>query len=1300
MLSFLLFTHSGNQLILKTVKAFESRLSIELIEGSLLFSPRFKNMSWLDGETEIRVSALDYQFDWSCLVDKLCLKSVNIDDIQVKISEPQEAEQSQEVTNNKPLEINLPIELIIEAFNVSNVNFEMGEFAVTLKQLSLHANAQQKDISLATQIEGLLITLAPSNVATTTPKKTHSSSKKRRDFTIESLPAILTSEMLPTIKLPINLNVEPILLTNVTIKQNKQTLFSLNQLQTAFSFKDTQLTISQFSLDLPETTLNLTATLNFIDDYPLQLHIDGHVKKIKQLQPENLLTDLNYQFSSQGSLSSLTSELILSNKIDLQFNSHLDLFAENLPHTISLNWQNIGWPLTGEKQYSAKKGRFSSQGSLLNQHINFQTDYALANLPSGTVSLKTEGDLKHLQIESLKIETLGGELDFSGLLTWQEKINWLGQLKITDIDLQQFKSSYDGQFSGIIKQQLALTLYENSPPEWQFNFPTLAINGQLLKRPLTIAGKIYGDDKKGITFEALTINNAENRFVVNGLVAQQSDLNISLNIVDLSHAVLATTGKISGNINLTGSQDALKISTELTAEALSYQQYNLEKIVLSSELLLSDKPQLSLHLNADKLSIEKQLIDEIKLQVSNKSVTEKNVRHHIELTIKSELISTNLALFLTQTEKKLLIQLNQAHLYLPHQTLTLETPFEVISEQDKIQLTAHCWQASTDNTVTKKQVGKLCIKQFNVGESGEVIFDIDNYLLANVNPFLPEQFKMAGKISANADIKWQKDSKPDFVITLFSDDMLFKISDDTKSKTFINYPMTQFNVDIKGSKQQVAFNTNIFADNLIDVQLKGHLLPYQPQPSIDANVVINLPDFSLFQPLIPHIEVLKGALKSNLQITGKLKKPTVNGAIQITNGEISSARLPMKITELHSTIEIKETHATLLGTFSSRDSNTLAEKTADIPLLTNTLNIFDKSLKKVSDTITHRLIIKNTEEIISKNSQIAGRATLKGQFDWANKLQGKLHFYAHKLEIYDYGKIDLLLSPDIHILVNEQIKVNGELYIDKGKIIVKELPTGAISQSKDIVVIDIEKEEVAPNLPLVIDLSVDTGKNFQIVALGLDTFIEGKLRIKKRLNKDLTINGELNFVDGSYRSLGQQLILQKSRVVFQGAPESPYLKIEAIRDPSKVEDNVIAGVRVTGTPDALELVIFSEPAMAQQEALSYLTRGQSLNSSSDSSTMANMLIDIAAGQSGGLMSSIGEEVGIKDLSLSSSGTGDEQSVGVRGEIAPGVEISYGVGVFDNFSIFAIRYEMFEQFYIEASSGLNQAIDAYYEWDWD
>jgi autotransporter translocation and assembly factor TamB len=45
---------------------------------------------------------------------------------------------------------------------------------------------------------------------------------------------------------------------------------------------------------------------------------------------------------------------------------------------------------------------------------------------------------------------------------------------------------------------------------------------------------------------------------------------------------------------------------------------------------------------------------------------------------------------------------------------------------------------------------------------------------------------------------------------------------------------------------------------------------------------------------------------------------------------------------------------------------------------------------------------------------------------------------------------------------------------------------------------------------------------------------------------------------------------------------------------------VIAGVRVTGSADEPKAEIFSDPAMSQQEALSYLLRGQGLDSGQSS----------------------------------------------------------------------------------------------------
>jgi len=1280
------------------VEKIESRLVIELVEGSVFDNPHFENISWQDGATVIDIARADYQFDWSCLMDRLCLTRLNIDGVDISLPETIDNAEPEAITqNDQPFVIDIPIEVLIDELNISQLNFKMGQLSVDLDTISLQADAFKQDVNLSSQIVGLIITLPNSEATkpTSTSINPKNTPKKRLDLQIKSIPAILNANMLPSVSLPINLAAQPINIDNLKVLQNSTTLFQLNSLVTAFTFKDTRLNIEKFNLDIPETTVSLNGHVDFIDDYPLDIDVKGKVKRITQLQPEHLLTGVNYHFSSVGSLSDLNSKLKISNKIALQVRSHLNLFADNLPHQLELTWQKLKWPLRGEKQYSSEQGHFSSKGSLLKYEVELQSDYTLAGLPKGNVSLKTKGGLQHLNIDQLKVETLAGDIDFSGLLTWKNSIDWLGELAINNIDLAALETQYDGVFSGNIKQQVSVTLYENSQPEWQFDFPELQIVGELLSRPLKVSGRVSGNDKHGILFEKLAINNEDNNLLVDGILAEKNDLNVTLNIKDISHLILETQGNVSGNVSITGPNEALQIDGKLAAKSMAYKDNIIQNITLDGAIILTEQPQLNMHVNANNIDAAGQHIDDIKLRVTNKALADNNYRHQIEILANSELISTDLNIFFTQTAEKMLIQMDNAKINLPYQTLNLLKPLEVVSKENSIEISAHCWQLSSDEA---NQAGKLCINNANIGESGSVVFDLDNYLLSNLKPFLPEQFHLNGAMFADADVHWEKDSAPDFVINFFSKDMILNLKSDPAAQTFNKYVMESFNINLQGGQQSVDVKAKIFSPNLIDVTLNGQLQPYQQNPTIDAKISTHFPDFGPFITLVPVLEQLAGQLNSEININGDLNKPNINGNILLQDGQIASADLPMKITELNAQVDINNSVAKLSGSFNSSDTNTIVEKVASVPLLTNTLNIFDKSVKKVSNRIIDHTTAKEIIEEAAKASP--GVAYINGQFDWSNNFMGDIHFYAHKLEVYDYGKIDLLISPDVQLSFNEHININGNLFIDKGKVVVKELPAGAISQSSDIVVIDIERDTVEANLPVIINLGVDMGNNFQVIALGLDTFINGKLLIEKPLEKDLSINGVLQLSNGSYRALGQQLTLRESRIIFQGAPESPYLQIEAIRDPNKIEDDVTAGVRVTGSVDALELVIFSEPAMAQQEALSYLTRGQGLNSSSDSSTMANMLIDIAAGQSEGLMSTIGEEIGIKDLSLSSSGTGDEQSVGIRGEIAPGVELSYGVGVFDTFSILSLRYEILERLYIEASSGIYQAIDAYYEWDWD
>ena len=121
--------------------------------------------------------------------------------------------------------------------------------------------------------------------------------------------------------------------------------------------------------------------------------------------------------------------------------------------------------------------------------------------------------------------------------------------------------------------------------------------------------------------------------------------------------------------------------------------------------------------------------------------------------------------------------------------------------------------------------------------------------------------------------------------------------------------------------------------------------------------------------------------------------------------------------------------------------------------------------------------------------------------------------------------------------------------------------------------------------------------------------------------------------------------------------------------------------------------MFSDPAKSQQEALSYLLRGQGLGSSgADGNAMTSMLIGMGVAQSGQLVGKIGEAFGVSNLALDTQGVGDSSQVVVSGYVLPGLQVKYGVGIFDSLATLTLRYRLMPKLYLEAVSGLDQALD--------
>jgi translocation and assembly module TamB len=208
---------------------------------------------------------------------------------------------------------------------------------------------------------------------------------------------------------------------------------------------------------------------------------------------------------------------------------------------------------------------------------------------------------------------------------------------------------------------------------------------------------------------------------------------------------------------------------------------------------------------------------------------------------------------------------------------------------------------------------------------------------------------------------------------------------------------------------------------------------------------------------------------------------------------------------------------------------------------------------------------------------------------------------------------------------------------------------------------------------------------------GLNADLAGSVHV----GNDLDTRGDLSLNNGRYRAYGQRLTIRRARLLFAGPIDQPYLDVEAIRR----VDSVVAGLRLSGNAEQPTTEVFSEPAMSQQQALSYLVLGRPLGQSSgDNNMLAQAALAMGLAGSASVTGSMAQVLGITDFQLDSQGSGTSTSVVASGSLSERLSLRYGIGVFEPANTIALRYELSKRLYLEAASGLASSLDLFYRRD--
>lgn len=159
-------------------------------------------------------------------------------------------------------------------------------------------------------------------------------------------------------------------------------------------------------------------------------------------------------------------------------------------------------------------------------------------------------------------------------------------------------------------------------------------------------------------------------------------------------------------------------------------------------------------------------------------------------------------------------------------------------------------------------------------------------------------------------------------------------------------------------------------------------------------------------------------------------------------------------------------------------------------------------------------------------------------------------------------------------------------------------------------------------------------------------------------------------------------------MLFHGKINQPYIDIEAIRSVSSSKvDEVMAGIRITSIfnqLNQLKLEIFPNISLLfQQKIASYLLGNYNVMLSYiDINIITSLLIGAGVSYSEKFFSKVGKIFGVQDLTLNAQNTSATLLLELSGSVTPGLQIKYGIGVFDLLTTITVRYCLSSQFYLE------------------
>lgn len=910
---------------------------------------------------------------------------------------------------------------------------------------------------------------------------------------------------------------------------------------------------------------------------------------------------------------------------------------------LQLNWENLYWPLQSSPWFNSADGHANIAGNLQHYRFQIKTEQPFAQSPVSVWTANGSGNLHSLKFDKLLVSSDHGELLATGELDWKTYFSWQAELQARNINPaglwpQTLSQQWPvlNEFSGKLDAQLS------SKGEFKQQLTAHAqinqLAGTLRDLPVTLHSQLSWQNN-GLDIKQLVFSSGTAQVTSQGRLAEQWDLHWRIDAANLAELYPQASGEFYANGSLQGTADAPLINSHFRATSLHLQDYQLGKLEGTMSLDLLNWQKIKLQLSASELAYQDHQLQSLQLVSDGQQIS---------LNAKNETDSLQIEAHGQTVNERWQGKLLKAELLSQHYgQWRLHAAAELILAARTLNITPLCWRNA--------QQAEFCASIKADSRHWQASLSTQHFPLLPFSHWLSPELKFNGNADTNAQLQLTlSDRLHDLFVPKLRGSAQLNLSEgniqfppfDSDSDA-LNYTSGKINVQLSDegidASAQLAMHDS---DGLqIELTLPGaNALDIRPQQSINSKLKLQLNRLTLIEVLVPELQHLQGELSLNAAVTGTLQQPRFAAQIQLQNAQVQLPRLGLTIKQLN-----------------------LRGHTND----------------------QQQLQFRASASSGDGDLVIRGHTLLNAKSGWPTELsiQGK------DLEVARIPEAVVHASPDLKLEIQQgKLDVRGNVHIPYARLQPRDI-SSSVTVSNDVVIVGGDAmPEAAWEISSHIRLTL--GDRVSFYGFGFEGRFSGSLLLTDRPGKLTTTVGELTIPEGRYRAYGQRLDITDGRLLFSGGPLSnPGLDIRAVR----VTGSVTAGIKLRGSLNQPVLELFSEPAMGETDALSYLLLGRPIEntSSKEGATMAKAAL--ALGLAGGdkFARLIGDRFGLDEMRLESSDAGDQASLVMGRYLSPKLYISYGVGLVEAFNTFAVRYQLSEKWQLKAESGEYQGADLFY-----